>query len=109
MVMRKFPKDNSRTILDIGCGLGGTAQYIKNHGYGSPVCIDKDADCIEYVNSSYPELETHVSDVIDLKQLFKNRQFDLAYLFNSFYAFSDQQGSLKVIADLIKNNGVVLS
>ena len=75
-----------------------------SHGYGSPVCIDKDASCIEYVNASYPELETHASDIIELKQLLKNRQFDLSYLFNSFYAFPDQQGSLKVIAELKKTS-----
>lgn len=105
IVMRKFPKDSTRTLLDVGCGLGGTAKYIKDHGYGTPVCIDKEDDCIEYVNESYPELETHVSDVMDLKKLFKPQQFDLAYLFSSFYAFPDQQNSLKLLAELVKSKG----
>lgn len=105
IVLKKFKKDSSRLMLDVGCGLGGTAQYIKDQGYGTPICIDKEDDCIEYVNLSYPELETHVSDVIDLKKLFKPEQFDLAYLFNSFYAFPDQENSLKVIAELVKSKG----
>lgn len=105
IVMQKFSKDSTRKILDVGCGLGGTAQYIKNHGFGTPVCIDREDDCIEYVNESYPELETHVCDVMDLKKIFQPEQFDLAYLFSSFYAFPDQQNSLKVIADLVKNKG----
>jgi SAM-dependent methyltransferase len=87
MVMSKFSKDSNRKILDVGCGLGGTAAYIKKNGYGTPVCIDKEADCIEYVNENYPDLETYACDVLNLTSIFQPQQFDLAYLFNSFYAF----------------------
>ena len=105
IVMHQFTKDSSRQILDVGCGLGGTAMHIKDSGFGKPVCIDIEPDCIEYVNNSYPELETHICDVIDLHKIFKNDTFDLVYLFSSFYAFHDQQQSLKILSDITKPNG----
>ena len=40
LVMNKIPKDNTRLILDVGCGLGGTAKYIQDHGWGKVTGID---------------------------------------------------------------------
>ena len=52
-----IPKDPNRTLLDVGCGLGGTAAYLQNNGWGQVSGIDKDPQMIEHVQRHYPTRE----------------------------------------------------
>jgi 2-polyprenyl-3-methyl-5-hydroxy-6-metoxy-1,4-benzoquinol methylase len=40
LVMSRIPKNNGRLILDVDCGLGGTAKFIQEHGWGQVTGID---------------------------------------------------------------------
>src|SRR5262245_53766859 len=88
LAMRRYPKRASRLILDVGCGRGGTAQYVHDHGWGRVVGIDRELDSILRARQVYPGVEFHACDVLDAADVL-NRRFDLIYLFNSFYAFGD--------------------
>jgi SAM-dependent methyltransferase len=66
------------------------------HEWGTVVGVDIDDASIEYAREQYPGIEFVRLDVVELTRL--NRDpFDLAYLFNSFYAFPDQRAALRAI------------
>lgn len=103
-VMNKFVKNKNRTILDAGCGLGGTANYIQKNGWGHVVGVDIENKSIKYAKRQYPSLKFYTSDILDIKKLFFSDKFDLICLFNSFYAFKKQKLSLECLFDTARIN-----
>jgi SAM-dependent methyltransferase len=83
-----------RRLLDIGCGRGGTAEWFNQRGWGTVIGIDIDHASIECATGRYPGVEFLQLDVADLGRL-ERGPFDLAYVFNSFYAFPNQQTGLE--------------
>jgi SAM-dependent methyltransferase len=100
----KFPKDRDRIILDIGCGLGGTAQYIQKQGWGKVTGVDIEESSIIYAKKTYPEIEFYTSDVVKTSEVLSDKRFDLICLFNSFYSFPDQLGALKGLRKVAKKD-----
>lgn len=98
VVVGGLPRTSIHRVLDVGCGRGGTANWFHQHGWGEIVGIDIDAHSIDYARRIYADVQFHTCDVSNLGQL-SLPPFDLAYLFNSFYAFADQQAALRVIRD----------
>jgi ubiquinone/menaquinone biosynthesis C-methylase UbiE len=96
-------RDPSREIIDIGCGRGGTAEYVRQRGWGNVTGMDIDAESISYANKTYPKVRFVVGDVTIIGSLWRSH-FDLAYLLNTFYAFSDQKQALKEISLVTKIN-----
>ena len=97
MVFAPLAKSSDRKILDVGCGLGGTAHYIQQQGWGTVVGFDIEQEAIDYARKHYPDIEFMISDVIDVHTGLNNRQFDVLCLFNVFYAFSDQSRALQAL------------
>ncbi|TAK74621.1 MAG: class I SAM-dependent methyltransferase [Gammaproteobacteria bacterium] len=106
-VMSKFPKNKHQVILDAGCGLGGTAFFIKENHWGNVIGIDIETNSILHAKKHYPSLEFHIADVNNAKQVFDDRTFDLICLFNSFYAFHDQTSALLSLADIAKSHSKI--
>jgi SAM-dependent methyltransferase len=102
--LRNEPRHPDQLLLDVGCGRGGTAQYVQDHGWGSVVGLDAEPDSIARARQVYPAIEFHVCDVVDAASVI-GRRFDLIYLFNSFYAFADQPRALAVLARLARECG----
>lgn len=94
--------------LDVGSGLGGTAAYIKNKTNFDIIGIDIDETAIQHAKKNYADIEFIQCDMSDVKNKFQNREFDLIYLFNVFYALPDQENSLKLLAEITKPNGVLV-
>lgn len=94
LVFADLPGDPTRQVLDIGCGRGGTADYVRSHGFGEVTGIDIDAETLAAAQKLYPEVNFIVADATRISELWQSR-FDLIYLFNAFYAFPDQQRSLQ--------------
>src|SRR5438874_1042531 len=83
-VMSKFRKNTHRTILDAGCGLGGTANFIQQNGWGKVTGIDIEFDSIMYAKEVYPDIPFYQCDILDVYQKL-NTKFDIICLFNTFY------------------------
>jgi len=94
LVFASLPADPSLQVLDIGCGRGGTADYVRRHGWGSVTGIDIDAETLASARELYPKVQFDVANVERISELWQSR-FDLIYLFNAFYAFPDQPRALR--------------
>lgn len=91
-----LPKNQINRILDIGCGRGGTANWFQSHGWGKVVGVDIDDTSINYAKRQYSEVAFFSQGVSSLSAL-ELDNFDLIYLFNVFYALSDQLDALKAL------------
>lgn len=95
-----FKKKSDRKILDVGCGQGGTANFIQNHGWGKVTGIDIDEPSIQYAKEKYKKINFYAADVLDASSVLKNSKFDIICLYNSFYAFPEQEQALSVLRKL---------
>jgi len=93
LVFGELPADPGRQVLDVGCGLGGTADYVRRRGWGRVTGVDIDRDTLAAARQRYPEIEFRAADAGSLAELWHAR-FNLIYLFNAFYAFPDQARAL---------------
>jgi ubiquinone/menaquinone biosynthesis C-methylase UbiE len=98
---RSIPKNPENWVLDVGCGRGGSAEYLGRHGWGHVEGIDRDGDSIEYARATYPEIGFHVCNVLDIARTV-TRTFDVIYMLNAFYAFDRQREALAELRTVAK-------
>ncbi|MGH7925210.1 MAG: class I SAM-dependent DNA methyltransferase [Candidatus Binatus sp.] len=98
---RTIPRNPDAWLLDVGCGRGGSAEFLRRHGWGRVEGIDRDADSIEYARSKWPEVAFHVCDVLDVPRTVP-REFDVIYMLNAFYAFDRQRDALAALRRVAK-------
>lgn len=80
-----------QTVLDVGCGFGGTADYLYTQGFYNIWGIDIDKGAIDYAISKYPFINFSVHDAKEVDQKFEKKFFSLLYLFNVFCSLSDAE------------------
>ncbi|VVM07201.1 hypothetical protein MAMC_01493 [Methylacidimicrobium cyclopophantes] len=97
-VFGALPRSSERWLLDVGCGRGGTADYLRRGGWGRLVGLDRDATSLAYARSRYPEVLFVEGDVVDAPRLL-SRKFAHLYAFNAFYAFPDQRAALAALRE----------
>lgn len=105
-ILRTFdpiPKDPNRIVLDVGCGIGGTADFVQRYGWGQVTGIDLDSETIEHAKELYPEIVFHACDILDISETIVDKA-DIIYLFNSFYAFDHQNQALSTMRKVAKDN-----
>jgi SAM-dependent methyltransferase len=107
LTFRPVPRRADQLLLDVGCGLGGTAKYVQDHGWGTVAGIDVEPDSIARARRAYPGIEFHACDVVQASTVI-GRKHDLIYLFNSFYAFGDQPRALASLAQLARPTGQLM-
>ena len=95
--MQSIAKHPNQNLLDVGCGLGGTAHYLHGQGFGHVVGIDLDEDLIRYAKKRYAKLSFVHGDVCDLTSLV-NKPFQVLCCFSSFFSFPLQQDALHAMA-----------
>jgi ubiquinone/menaquinone biosynthesis C-methylase UbiE len=101
---RSIPKNSDQRLLDVGCGRGGSAEYLRRHGWGHVEGIDRDSDSIDYARATYSEIGFHVCDVLDIVRTV-TRTFDVIYMLNAFYAFDRQREALAELRKVAKPTG----
>jgi len=107
IVFSKLSKDKNRSILDVGSGRGGTANFIQEHGWGIVTGIDIDEKSIKYSKSKYPEVKFHVCDAPSenkLKAIFHKQKFDVIVLFHSLCVFPKQSDTIKALKKVAHGN-----
>lgn len=106
LVWEGLPKNPSQLCLDAGCGRGGTAAFIQNHGWGQVTGIDIDETSIAAAQENHPGVTFRAADVTTVGGLLPDT-FDIAYAFNAFYAFPDQSAALRSLRKTVKDNGTL--
>jgi SAM-dependent methyltransferase len=101
LVFDGISRDSGRRVLDVGCGRGGTADFVRRRGWGSVVAVDIDETSIEDARHRYPLVRFVTADVAHLGDSLRGG-FDLVYLMTSFYAFADQPTALAQMRALAK-------
>lgn len=98
---RLIPKSPLNWTLDVGCGRGGSAEYLRRRGWGNLAGIDRDNDSIEFAKATYPKVEFHACDVLEVPETVR-REFDVVYMLNAFYAFAHQRDALAALRKVAK-------
>lgn len=114
LILNLITPNPNQTLLDIGCGLGGTANYIQEKGYGHVTGIDIDPTVLEQAKEYYPNIPFYYCDANLLNDFFSvpsfkdNQKFDVLYSFNAFFCFQNQENCLKQFALVAKPQAELL-
>lgn len=107
LIFKGIKKDSRQRLLDIGCGLGGTAHYLNEHGWGAVTGIDINHEVLANAKEHYSqqrELHFYEGDVLALDAVLAGQsQFDVIYCLNSFFLFPDQITALEQIKRFAHN------
>ena len=96
LVLGPIGKESNQRLLDVGCGIGGTAHYVQSRGWGTVTGVDLDPDNIEAATQRHPGVAFVCSDAATLDQQVAG-PFDVIYIFNAFFLFADQAASLRAM------------
>jgi SAM-dependent methyltransferase len=102
LVWSRLPKRRTQSVLDAGCGRGGTAAYVYRAGWGRVTGIDIEAESIDRAREAYPEISFEICPVEQSQRVGKET-FDIVCCFNAFYAFPDQEAALFAFARAAKS------
>jgi len=101
---RGVPKRPDQSMLDVGCGRGGTADFLRRNGWSRALAgFDRERDSIEFARARYPEIRFEVCDVLDVPRVFAQR-FDVIYILNAFYAFDAQRKALAALRQVAEDH-----
>ena len=82
-------------------GRGGTANYLREKGWGTIVGFDIEPASIETARKAYPGIAFHVCDVCEADRTISVKA-DVICLFNAYYCFPDQPRSLRALRKVSK-------
>lgn len=88
LVLSHVKPEPRETVLDAGCGLGGTADAIGKKTGAVVVGVDLDAESMRYANAAYQDSQFILGDVTKLGEMALPKM-DVIYAFNSLYACPD--------------------
>ncbi len=106
IAMAPMSRDPDRRLLDAGCGRGGTAAYLQQHGWGRVTGVDIEAESVERARSTYPGVRFEAADIADLSGRFENR-FDAVAMFNVLYAIADHHAALSSLAAVARDGATL--
>ncbi len=93
-----FPEALKGNCLDVGCGFGGTADYLMKKGFKHVWGIDVDKSAIDYAEPKYKKVKFLNVDALSLSSQFDKDFFSFVYLFNVLYAIEDKASALEQLA-----------
>lgn len=86
-------------ILDMGCGLGTTTNYITNLKYNC-FGIDYDPQVVEYCKKTYPQCKFQIANAEELP--FEDNYFDTIILRDALHHFYGEANFDKVKAEILR-------
>ncbi|HHF7375597.1 class I SAM-dependent methyltransferase [Legionella bozemanae] len=97
-------KNSEARLLDVGCGLGGTAHYVQKKGWGTVTGVDIDSDLIDRAKTSYPDVQFICEDILNSTKL-AHKSFQCIYSFSALFCFTSQEIALKKLSQLSDSHG----
>lgn len=107
-VQHDFPEALKGNCLDVGCGFGGTADYLFKKGIKKIWGVDIDPAVINYAKEKYKGIEFVTADAASLNVKFDKGFFSFCYLFNVLYAIENKEAVLKQIAKVCKSGAILM-
>lgn len=98
---------HNKTVLDAGCGFGGTADYIQKKTNSKVYGVDIDVEAIRHCKKRYENCSFVEGDLNNIDFLFSKELFDCIFLFNVIYSVEDKLGILRKARKVLKGNGVL--
>lgn len=105
-VMQQVEPFADRRILEVGCSLGSTAEYIRTHGWGQVTSIDANADNIAYARSLYPQGNYVCCKAAAAPQMLE-ADFELIYNINTFHSLDDPAAALQGLSQVAAPGGLL--
>lgn len=105
---QNFPNVLEGNCIDVGCGFGGTADYLMKHGIKNIWGIDIDKTAIDYAKSKYKKINFLTQDAASLSLKFNRDFFSLMVLFNVMYAIEDKTSVLWQLAKIAKPGAILV-
>ena len=114
LVFSRFTKNPTDLLLDVGCGPGGTAEYLQKNGWGNVVGIDINDKIVEVAQQTYQRdrefpkfFHCNICDAVQTERtlnqaLGSSVKFDTIYLFNSFFLFPNHTAALQTLKRIAK-------
>jgi ubiquinone/menaquinone biosynthesis C-methylase UbiE len=102
--MSLVPKNSAQNLLDVGCGLGGTAGYLEKWGWGKVTGVDLDQKMITHAELNHAPCKFYLGNAENLTSVFTDPSFDVVYSFNAFFCFPKQEHCLNQMAKVTKEN-----
>lgn len=99
-ILQFEPNLKGKPVLDVGCGFGGTVNYLAKQGFCDIQGLDLDQAAINYAQSAYPKFNFLAGNALQADQFFKNQSFGLITLFSVIYAIEDKRTLLSALGNL---------
>lgn len=108
IAFRNLHPNVDRQILDVGCGLGGTANYLYKNNYGNVMGIDIDSGLIDFAQNKYPYINFETLAAEKAASRFNKCAFNLVYFFSSMYCMENKNQVINSVKSLIKPGGYLI-
>lgn len=102
------PTIKNEAVLDVGSGLGGTANYLYQQAFRNVHGIDSDQAAVTYARDKYPTIDFKVGDALNVDNIYSPHHFSFLYLFNVIYAIHDKALLLKKLDNISKPGSILV-
>jgi len=106
-VLALNPHIKSGNVLDVGCGFGGTLDYLRHAGFQSLTGVDINPESINYAKLKYPDIQFNTYDALTIDGIYKGHLFDLAIMMNTIYAIENKAKLLKALSAISKPGSIL--
>ncbi len=107
-VLSLSPHIQKGASLDVGSGLGGTANYMYSLDFRSIYGVDLDQAAVEHAQNHYPKIPFFTANAKDVAKLFHRDFFSFIYMFNVIYAIEDKSFLLKNLYHIAKPGAILV-
>ena len=105
-IIKDYPDLINARCLDVGCGFGGTADYLFRYGFKNILGIDINKSSLEYAATRYKNINFLEVDATQVEQHLETG-FSFIYCFSSLYAIPDKTRVFNQLAKIAKPGAVL--